>query len=434
MSRPVTEPCGTLPAYQRHVRRGEPMDPACLAAQAAHMRKMRQPGREPGTSRQAQAGGYGVAVARARSSGQAPPPAPAWTAEGVAAAVTAQVRTGQMTALPPVADLAAVHGVSEATVARALRLLRAAGTVLPPRRERPAPAPRRRAPAARPRPPRPEPPGWDVVRAHLRHLGLRGRSPLTVGQRERILLRLAAALPVPLAEATADQLYDWRAGLTMSGPTIAGYLSHVREFYAWLAATGRRPDDPAAALPVPPVPRRLPRPIAEDDLSRALAGAPPRIRVWLVLAGWCGLRACEIAGLRADSIRLRDPSPVLMVRWNATKGIRERAVPLSDFAVRELEAACLPVTGYAFLAATGEPFSPWMISKLCNRYLHECGLSDTLHSARHRFGTASYAVNHDILAVSELLGHAHIQTTAGYAAVERSAARAIVAALPVPGS
>lgn len=30
--RPVTAPCGTISAYKRHVRRGEPVDDACRLA------------------------------------------------------------------------------------------------------------------------------------------------------------------------------------------------------------------------------------------------------------------------------------------------------------------------------------------------------------------------------------------------------------------
>lgn len=34
-------PCGTVPAYRRHVRRGEPVDEACRAAWADYFRQRR---------------------------------------------------------------------------------------------------------------------------------------------------------------------------------------------------------------------------------------------------------------------------------------------------------------------------------------------------------------------------------------------------------
>lgn len=42
-------PCGTMEAYRRHRRRGEPFDAACRAAQAAYMREYRA---KNGTRRQ----------------------------------------------------------------------------------------------------------------------------------------------------------------------------------------------------------------------------------------------------------------------------------------------------------------------------------------------------------------------------------------------
>lgn len=38
--RPVTQPCGTVAAYNRHKRNGEPVDAACREAGREHQRKM----------------------------------------------------------------------------------------------------------------------------------------------------------------------------------------------------------------------------------------------------------------------------------------------------------------------------------------------------------------------------------------------------------
>lgn len=271
-----------------------------------------------------------------------------------------------------------------------------------------------------------------AVRAHIRHLELLGRSKLTVYHRRRALIRLAGSLAVALLDATAADLYEWRSSLTASDATIAGYVSHVREFYDFCVHRGFLPASPAAGIPVPPSPRREPRPISEKDLLRAVTNADGRVRIWLVLAGWCGLRAKEIALLRAESVRLRDERPSVRVTWDATKGRRERVIPLSAFVVSELEAAGLPATGLVFPRFDGQPLRPWVVSKACNTYLHDHGIADTLHSLRHRFATQAYHVEHDLRTVQELLGHAHIQTTAGYAAVDREAFARTVNALPAP--
>lgn len=273
-----------------------------------------------------------------------------------------------------------------------------------------------------------------AVRAHLRHLRLEGKSPVTVYHRERALARLAAWLaPCPLTQATAGQLYEWRASLDVAGATIAGYVSHVQGFYAWAVDRNYLAVNPAAGLPVPPVPRRQPRPIAEADLALALDHAAGRVRTWLVLACMCGLRAKTIAMLRGEQLRLRDDPPHILVTAETSKGRIEHRVPLHPFALTEIAAAGLPSSGLCFRTADGRPVRPWLVSKLCNRLLHELGIPDTLHSLRHRFATRAEAAEHDLRAVQEMLGHASIQTTSIYVAVTPRAAARSVAAIPVPG-
>ena len=274
------------------------------------------------------------------------------------------------------------------------------------------------------------------MRAHLRHLAARGLSAdNTIRSRQNNLRRLAISIaPVGLLEATEEDIAAWRASLTVTPDTAAGYISHIQQFYAWACKNGHIAADPAASLPMPRVSRRLPRPIAEDDLMAALDCAPVRIRSWLILAAWCGLRAKEIALLRGENVLLRATPPILLIASEATKGRRERTVPLSRYAVAELAAAHLPVRGLAFLKVTGDPLPPNMVSKLCNQHLHDCGIPATLHQLRHRFGTQTYAAGHDLRVVQELLGHASPMTTAGYAAWDRAEAAAAVEAIPSPYS
>jgi integrase len=184
---------------------------------------------------------------------------------------------------------------------------------------------------------------------------------------------------------------------------------------------------------VPRIGRRLPRPVSEPDLMRALAMATPRIRPWLVLAGWCGLRAKEIAYLRRECVLETAGPPVLLVARDATKGRSERVVPLSAFAVAEL-VPVLPAAGWVFRRMDGRPGpnTPGLISHLANAHLHECGVAASLHALRHRFASETYKASRDLRAVQSLMGHARPETTALYAAYDQPSARAAVDALPVP--
>jgi integrase/recombinase XerC len=268
----------------------------------------------------------------------------------------------------------------------------------------------------------------DEITAHLAWLAWTGHAPSTIEARHRALRRLARALPVPLLDATPGHLAAWRAGLTVTPNTVVGYASHAREFYAWAVRSGLLSSNPADGLPVPRLTRGLPRPISEQALTDAVASAPPRIRPWLVLAGWAGLRAKEIALLRRERVLDTATPPVLLIAADATKGHRERIVPMSGFVLTELRIAGL----FPRRDGGGGPNAPHTISHLAAAHLHSCGTPATLHSLRHRFGTILYQQTKDLRLVQELMGHARPETTAGYTAFDRVSAVAAVESLPTP--
>ncbi|MGH3289657.1 MAG: tyrosine-type recombinase/integrase [Streptosporangiaceae bacterium] len=274
------------------------------------------------------------------------------------------------------------------------------------------------------------------IAAHLDSLRLRGLTEeTTIHDRRIALARMARTLGTPLIDADEAALLAWRRSLSVSPGSAARYIAHAREFYAWAQATGRRDGNPAGCLPIPKLGRRLPRPISEDDLMTALDAAPRRIRLWLVLAAWCGLRAKEIALLRVGCIQIAADPPVLLVAADATKGLSERAVPLCSFVVGEITAAGLPGSGYAFRREDGQPGpnKPNLVSKLANQHLHAMGIGATLHQLRHRFGTQAYRARRDLRMTQELMGHARPETTAGYAAWDQPEALAALEDLPAPG-
>ena len=160
----------------------------------------------------------------------------------------------------------------------------------------------------------------DALGEYFEFLRLEGLSELTVRGRRGALDRLARQLAMPLLEATADDLLKWRKGMTVGPVSVRSYVSHVQQFYAWAARRGLLAASPAAGIPVPRQARRLPRPIGTADLFAAVAQAPDRIRLWLVLAAWCGLRAKEIALLRRECILLTASAAGLLVATDATKG------------------------------------------------------------------------------------------------------------------
>lgn len=247
---------------------------------------------------------------------------------------------------------------------------------------------------------------------------LRNLSPGTIYQRRRVLARLIAATGGrdPLTLTVAD-LEAWQAGLTLGPSARRTEVSHVVSFYRWCTRFGVLVEDPSRTLIRPKLPRHLPRPIPEDELSAVLAAAPDRVRPWLVLAAWCGLRACEVAVLdRADVLDTADP-PMLVIHG---KGGRDRLVPIGPRVLAEL-SPWLPARGPLFRRLDGRPghVTPHLVSKLANEVLHQADVPATFHALRHRYATRVYQSTRDIRATQELLGHASPSTTAVYAAFAR---------------
>ena len=271
------------------------------------------------------------------------------------------------------------------------------------------------------------------LEAHIAYMRQRGLAEGTIKNRVITLCALRRQLGVSLFTATPQQLGQWRAGLTVSPEAIVNYVWHVRAFYDWALDERQVRRNPAAKLPVPRLGRRLPRPIEDDSLMYAVQAADYPIRPMLILAGWAGLRAKEIALLRRQNVREKGPRPVLIVADNATKGHRERIVPMSPFLLEEL-LPVLPPSGWVFRRRDGRPGpnTPGRVSQMCNDHLKDCGFSETLHQLRHRFGTGAYQATHDLRVVQELMGHQSPVSTAGYAAFDNASAAAAVQALAVP--
>ena len=276
--------------------------------------------------------------------------------------------------------------------------------------------------------------GENAVDAHIEYLALLGRSERTRYLRCRMLGQLADAIaPVPLLSATPELILGWRKSLTVAPDSIAQYVGHIKIFYAWCDQSGLlQGADPARWVPVPPMMPRGPRPPADEDVLAAVACAGERIRPWLVLGGWQGLRPVEIARLRRDRVMETHQPPALLIARGATKGMRERVLPLSGYVLAELQAHGLPSRGYLFLRHDHGrgPNSPGLVSKLANEHLREWGF--TLHQLRHWYATRMLLLTNNVRMVQDLLGHASPATTAIYTAWVNKSAATAMASFPVP--
>jgi integrase/recombinase XerC len=262
------------------------------------------------------------------------------------------------------------------------------------------------------------------VALHLGDLAMMNRRPGTIYQRGRALARLERKVG-PALECSAGDLRAYVADSCDSAEYRSATISHLRGFYRWATDEGLIDVDPSARLHRPRLARRLPRPMSECDLGRAIRAASEPIRTFLGLGAFAGLRACEIAQLRGEHI-----GEHLIVIAESKGGDTTTvpiAAPLRPFLVG------LPRVGWCFPGgprAKGPHISAGQVSKRTNQYLREAGIAATFHATRHRYGTQVYrATGRDLRMTQELMRHRSPVSTAIYTYVEpgemRTASRCI---------
>lgn len=282
--------------------------------------------------------------------------------------------------------------------------------------------------------------GWAMaIAAFVTYLQAAGRPATTRRLRSYYIERLARDLPGTLPyEVKFRQLVEWMSNDTWSPETRKSARASVAAFYRWAVETGeiRRKDNPARKLPTVSVPRALPRPVPDEVFRQALRHATDRQRLMLKAARYQGLRRAEIARIHLG----RDfdwQTDEIIVRG---KGGAERRVPLhprfkaavqGEIARREAGGhgtgwrytSHLTPDGWLFPGLRGEGVTPDNVGKVLDQML----VGDwTGHTCRHAFATDAYAVERDLLAVQELLGHSKPETTRRYTLVPAGAKRTAV--------
>jgi len=270
---------------------------------------------------------------------------------------------------------------------------------------------------------------------HLNWMARNGRAESTIKARRMVLTWLAEFLGHDPATATATELDQWQASLRTLN-SVRWQTAMIRPYYAYLQARGIRPDNPALLLPKPRQRRRLPKPIPDDRLFAAVVEAPPRILPWLLLAGWSGLRASDIAGLRREDFTVTGEGDERQV-WVRMigKGDVEREVAVPVW-VWDTISPLLPESGPCWRRAYkphDRPVTAKHITDAVAYYFGKVrGIPDRLHSLRHRVATAVLEQTHDLRLVQEILGHSNLQTLQVYTLVQSKRMTRAVEQLPRP--
>lgn len=263
---------------------------------------------------------------------------------------------------------------------------------------------------------------WDAdIAAWALSARAAGHSVNTVNSRSQHLRHASKGLGTATPwEVAPDALIAWCGGQDWAPDTRRGRRNTFRAFWTWGESTGRATENPARELPtVRPAPPR-PKPAPDTVYQRALLAATPREMLILRLAALHGLRRAEVAQGHRDDLFEDLGGWSLVVHG---KGRKERTVPLGDALASELRA--LPY-GFFFPGRRNGHLSPEYVGKLITRLMPDTW---TMHTLRHKFATAAYAVEKDLFVVQDLLGHASPATTRAYVVVPRENLRRTVNAV-----
>lgn len=263
---------------------------------------------------------------------------------------------------------------------------------------------------------------------HIKHLQQLNRRPRSIECRKRALLRLekwCERHDKNILDVSYDDLIEF-LDRPLSPQGRASEISHFRNFFLYCCDEEWIDKSPALKLVRPRVPRRLPRPMSDVDKHIAFEQSEGRIRAWLFLAAYAGLRACEIAPIRGEDILWEEK--ILIIREQ--KGGDQGTVTLHPVLIEELRKVYK--SGWLFEKGSGYEghITPNQLQRYANKYLHGLGIDSTFHSLRHWFGTNVYRSSKDIRITQEAMRHTSVVTTVLYTQIDKSEIAGVIAKLP----
>jgi integrase/recombinase XerC len=212
----------------------------------------------------------------------------------------------------------------------------------------------------------------------------------------------------------------------LAGSSIQRSLSAARSFFNYLSRERGRPRNPAASVQAPRKPRKLPKTLDADQVSKYLSFDEDTViarrdRAITELFYSSGLRLAELVAVDINDIDQH--SKLLTVTG---KGNKTRTVPVGSMALQaiarwlevrpdntaEEEDARLAL----FTSSRGQRISVRNIQARLKVQGRKSGMLQDVHPhmLRHSFASHMLESSGDLRAVQELLGHANISTTQIY--------------------
>lgn len=237
-------------------------------------------------------------------------------------------------------------------------------------------------------------------------------------------------------KVSIDDLHEFIYWLNHCEETVAErsqarIISGIKGFFAYLQVENIIQDDPTDLLDAPKQTRKLPVYLTIAEVDAILNGIDvsttegQRNRAMLETLYSCGLRVSELVTLRIHNLYFKDG----FIRVIG-KGDKERLVPISDKAIREITAymqcRCHMTIqpgeeDYLFLNRRGKHLTRVMVFLVVKEAAEQVGISKNIspHTFRHSFATHLVNGGADLRSVQEMLGHESILTTELYTHLDK---------------
>ena len=253
------------------------------------------------------------------------------------------------------------------------------------------------------------------------------------------LLRYLHSASLHVADVKLEDLENFVATLVdvgISPKSQARILSGIRSFYRYLVLDGYLDKDPTELLESPNLGEHLPEVLSTkevdmiEDAINLEKWEGQRNKAIIEVLFSCGLRVSELVNLKLSDLFLDEK----FVRVTG-KGSKQRLVPISDTAIRELNLWFIDRDAmenikpgeedYVFLNRRGHHLTRTMILIMVKQYARDAGIEKTIspHTFRHSFATALLEGGADLRAIQAMLGHERIATTVIYTHIDMSTLR-----------
>lgn len=262
-------------------------------------------------------------------------------------------------------------------------------------------------------------------------------SPNTIEAYQRDLKKLIAFIKeqgLDLKQLTYEDLQQFLAELheqKIQPRSVARIISGIKSFYRFLLIDGYIENDPSELLEMPQIGLKLPDVLSVNEIDQILntidvsTTEGQRNRAMLEVLYSCGLRVSELTSLRISDIYPTEG----FIRVEG-KGSKQRLVPISDIALREisnyiyLRGFITPQKGaedILFLNRRGAPLTRVMVFLIIKQQTELAGIHKKVspHTFRHSFATHLLEGGANLRAIQEMLGHAKITTTEIYTHIDR---------------